>query len=735
MNEITNVSWPGWEVVRKIGNGSFGSVYEIRRNVFGDVERAALKVITIPQSKSDIEELLSEGYDDASVTERFRGYLQDIVKEYSLMAKMKGHTNVVYCDDLQYTQHEDGIGWDIYIKMELLTPMLNVLDKEIDPEMVLQVGIDICNALVLCRHYNIIHRDIKPQNIFVSDRGDYKLGDFGIAKTAEKTTGGTKIGTYKYMAPEVYNNQPYGLSADIYSLGMVLYWLLNRRRTPFLPLPPQAPTASQEEEARRRRFMGEPLPPPAFGSPTLKAIVLKACAYNPKQRYATAEEMLEDLKKEAAGQPVTVASAETPQPKVYNAPQNPVNYGISHSNREPFVPEVDATIGAFGQSIPRKVQSPTEVEPPKPTPGPIPVTIPQPPVNYDPYSAENDTSDFDATIGAFGQSIPRKAQAPVKVEPPKPTPMPTPVATPVSIPTPGHIPIPKPRPIPIDTETKIPLGTNVHIPIDTNIRIPTSTDPYIPAGNGPYSSYNPVGGSPYNPSVGAYSNPASGASYNPTPAPAPGVSYNPSPAPQCSLPRYPESGTFPESKSFGAEDVGEATTGVFGKKIYGAQDDESTVGTWDTLPTGKNAGQQGTSSSPAAYPPGFANGGSERSGQRAPLPPSYQPAQPAQQDPLRRAPLPPTYQAPREPARHTSPLPEYQETQPSSGAPSQTPAPVRETAPHASEQGSSMAPETFGPMAENIGTEQAPRKKRVWLWILIIVVLLALIGLLNNLLP
>ena len=90
MNDINKVSWPGWQVVRKIGNGSFGSVYEIQRDVFGELERAALKVITIPQSRSDIDELLNEGYDEASVTERFRGYLQDIAKEYSLMAKNEG---------------------------------------------------------------------------------------------------------------------------------------------------------------------------------------------------------------------------------------------------------------------------------------------------------------------------------------------------------------------------------------------------------------------------------------------------------------------------------------------------------------------------------------------------------------------------------------------------------------------------------------------------------------------
>lgn len=70
---------------------------------------------------------------------------------------------------------------------------------------------------MLCKKHNIIHRDIKPANIFASGNGDYKLGDFGIAKTIEQTSGGTKIGTYDYMAPEVYHDQPYGNTADIYS--------------------------------------------------------------------------------------------------------------------------------------------------------------------------------------------------------------------------------------------------------------------------------------------------------------------------------------------------------------------------------------------------------------------------------------------------------------------------------------------------------------------------------------
>ncbi len=381
MDEMKKTVWPGWETTRLLGRGSFGSVYEIRRTLpDGTVEDAALKVIHLPKEPSDIDELRGEGYDDVSITTRYKGYLGDIVREYTLMKEMKGHTNVVYCDDLLYYPQENGVGWDVYIKMELLTPLMKSLGKEIPPETAVKLGKDLCKALELCREKGILHRDIKPQNIFVSRDGDYKLGDFGIAKTAEKTTGGTKIGTYKYMAPEVYNNEPYGAAADQYSLGMVLYWMLNERRAPFLPLPPEVPGATIEDEARRRRFTGEPLPPPAHGSEALKRIVLKACAYQPKDRFATPGDMLaalEDLSRDGGSAAVhtdrgtaETGSSRRAQPRgipradprtgewIYPEDEQPEEatagaWGQSRTQ----APAEDATVGAWGQS---RTQTPAE---------------------------------------------------------------------------------------------------------------------------------------------------------------------------------------------------------------------------------------------------------------------------------------------------------------------------------------------------------------------------------------
>lgn len=302
MNIPDYIQWPGWEVTGLIGSGTAGSVYEIQRNLYGTVEKAALKVLRIPQKPGDIDEMYSDGFTQEAIMVRLNDYREAILQEYNLMAEMKGHANVVYCDDVRQIPHEDGIGWDIFIKMELLRPLGKSLGPTIPDEQVIDIGIDICNALVLCKQLNIVHRDVKPQNIFISRDGTYKLGDFGIAKTSEHTTFGTKAGTYRYMAPEVHNAQPYGIAADQYSLGLVLYWMLNERRPPFSPLPPDVPTVSQDEAARTRRFEGEPIPPPAHGSPALQAIVLKALAFDPADRFAGPDEMLEALRMLKAGE-------------------------------------------------------------------------------------------------------------------------------------------------------------------------------------------------------------------------------------------------------------------------------------------------------------------------------------------------------------------------------------------------------------------------------------------------
>ena len=286
-----------WTICRKLGQGSYGAVYEIQQEDFGNVYKAALKVITVPQSEMEIQSVLAEGMTLPQAEKYFYSVVEDIVRESAIMSRLKGTGNIVSYEDHTVIRHSDGIGWDILIRMELLHPLLPyVYQNPMARRDIIKLGIDICKALELCQRYNIIHRDIKPENIFISDNGDYKLGDFGIARTIERTTSGlSKKGTYSYMAPEVYAGREYGFSVDTYSLGLVLYRMLNKNRGPFLPQPPEAITFSSREQALVRRISGEPLPCPFYGEGRLGEIVLKACAFDPKERYSSPQQLRQEL--------------------------------------------------------------------------------------------------------------------------------------------------------------------------------------------------------------------------------------------------------------------------------------------------------------------------------------------------------------------------------------------------------------------------------------------------------
>ena len=278
-----------WHIKRFIGAGSYGKVFEIERRDFDMVFTGALKAITIPADKSEYEQVLEAGMDREGASTYFRDYVQELNREIALMSRLKGHSNIVSYEDHQIIPHEDGIGWDILIRMELLKPINDALrqNKSFTRAEVVRLGTDLCRALEVCGQYNIIHRDIKPANIFISDTGDYKLGDFGVARIASASTGAsTRAGTVNYMAPEVFRGEKYTANVDIYSLGLVMYQLLNANRMPFYPPYPQPITFSAAEQARARRLAGEALPLPSGAQDALGQLVCKACAPDPAQRFA-----------------------------------------------------------------------------------------------------------------------------------------------------------------------------------------------------------------------------------------------------------------------------------------------------------------------------------------------------------------------------------------------------------------------------------------------------------------
>ena len=289
--------WPEWQIIEKIGEGSFGKVYKAQRTEQGKSFYSAIKVITIPSSQGELSSVRSEIPDEKSVKEYFYSFVEDCIQEVSTMEYFRGNSHVVAVEDYKVVEYLDDIGWDIYIRMEYLTSFLDYCaGKALTEEEVIHLGIDLCRALEYCQKQSIIHRDIKPENIFVSRFGEFKLGDFGIARELDRSASGlSKKGTFSYMAPEMYKGEAYDSRVDIYSLGIVLYKLRNHNRIPFINLEKQLITYRDKENALTRRMSGEELPYPVDAGEGLAAVILKACAYNREDRYETAEEFREAL--------------------------------------------------------------------------------------------------------------------------------------------------------------------------------------------------------------------------------------------------------------------------------------------------------------------------------------------------------------------------------------------------------------------------------------------------------
>jgi serine/threonine-protein kinase len=194
-----------------------------------------------------------------------------------------------------------------YIVMEFVAgrTLKEVLAAEgrIMPRRALEMTADICAALEFSHRHGIIHRDIKPGNVMLTPNGQVKVMDFGIARALASgattmTQTSAVIGTAQYLSPEQARGEAVDARSDVYAAGCVLFELLCGH-PPFVG---DSPVAVAYQHVRE-----DPRPPSASNrdvTPDLDAIVLKALAKNPANRYQSAAEMRADLLRAAAGRPV-----------------------------------------------------------------------------------------------------------------------------------------------------------------------------------------------------------------------------------------------------------------------------------------------------------------------------------------------------------------------------------------------------------------------------------------------
>ena len=306
-----------WYIRGEIGSGGFGRVYRAEyRDAFGGVYASAIKLVEIIPEAS-VAKTSEEIFDMAK-----KAYESEI----GTLQKLRGASNIVQMDDHAIKEiRENGkiVGYDLIIRMELLESLNHLLRQQetelLQPEEIQKLAKHLTYALVCCHSVNIMHRDINPGNIFRNTLGEYKLGDFGIAKQMIGTMRAqTAIGTKNYVAPEVYaragltpdSGTKYDSSADIYSLGLVLYQLANGNNLPFFR---EGMMASERSRAVERRLNGEALPMPMYAGEALGRVILKACAFQPSDRYTSAQELLDALN--ALQQPQVVLQQKDTSPQ------------------------------------------------------------------------------------------------------------------------------------------------------------------------------------------------------------------------------------------------------------------------------------------------------------------------------------------------------------------------------------------------------------------------------------
>ena len=271
----------GWKLVRTLGKGGFGTVFEAVQNNLGEDARAAIKLVRIQNTPEDRDAMLSAGMSEADLVHDLYDRMERSVREISTAVTLRDHPGIVRCDDFELIRYDEDSSWDILIRMELLTPLTAwIREQPVTEQTVLRLGLEISDLLDYCGQQGILHRDIKPANLFVNKIGHFKLGDFGLARMVGSSTSTlSHVGTEPFMAPEVANGGTYNASADVYGLGLVLYWLLNGQRLPFLE------SGTSFANATAIRLSGTAIPLIPMVSPLLMHAVSTALAYEPIKRW------------------------------------------------------------------------------------------------------------------------------------------------------------------------------------------------------------------------------------------------------------------------------------------------------------------------------------------------------------------------------------------------------------------------------------------------------------------
>lgn len=238
-----------------------------------------VKVISIPASQVQLQALLLTGayQSEAAARDYFLELAQSIVAESDVLDKLSKQEGFLPFDDHQIVPKEEEVGYDVYFLSSYRRSLARHLRKTNMTHLAaINLGLDLCAALTVCRRAGYLYADLKPENIYICNDREFRIGDLGFMKLDSlKFTSIPERCISAYTAPEIVDAfSDVNPTIDIYAAGLILYQVYNGGTLPF-----------------EGRATDEVLPAPEYADYELAEIILKACAPDPKDRWQDPYEM------------------------------------------------------------------------------------------------------------------------------------------------------------------------------------------------------------------------------------------------------------------------------------------------------------------------------------------------------------------------------------------------------------------------------------------------------------
>ena len=369
MSQLFDPVFGDWYTETQLGSGTDGKAFTIvRTDETGKKHRAVLKTIRVGDYRNEKKSFNTIGDRPAKPTKEERQHqkiIRNITENIDIIRQTDGGKHFVKYEEWEKRQTSDGKGTLILIRLEEMRSLADLLTQfSLTRDETLRLGISVCRSLIRCRDFGYIYPNLKPENILFDRKGVCKLGDFGSFSCLEPAKSSIAFKrTQYYAAPEYITTGKINCTADTYSLGLVLYTLINRGRLPFTEPYPQELTIGSFDRSRENRIAGVAFPPPALYDEALCRIIGKACARKPEDRYLSPKQMLQDLESALAHEPFGQMEFEDVYSKTEPAPlQEPA---VPQEIPAPPVPEPQAAPEPLSYEPPYQApEAPVEETPP-----------------------------------------------------------------------------------------------------------------------------------------------------------------------------------------------------------------------------------------------------------------------------------------------------------------------------------------------------------------------------------